>query len=447
MSGTAVETVQPVAPAHWSRSPAIKIGGVLGLFVAMLVPQFLTSGMIQERENRQADVLATFRSGWGPEQVVAGPSLIVPYTYQPVPNRAARTNGVLRLSASNLDVTAALDPQRRRRGLFQATIYSATVDMSGVVTVPPLPMIGDSAEIDWASARVVVGASDLRGMPPDQAMQWAGGTATTRPDTADGCEAGSLEIPAGLTAQPAPGTALPFKVKLMLRGTQAFHVAPAARQTTVHITSPWTTPGFTGTNLPVGYTAGPAGFDARWDVSGEPSQAGWRMQPACSDYQSYEDANPGVALQEAVPTYAMVDRAAKYGLFFLALAYLTLFLFEALSRVRIHLVQYGLVGLSVSLFALLLVSIAEPLGFTMAYVISAAAVVGQASFYTLSVVGRGRLATIFGAVLGALFGFIYVVLSLDSYALLAGTVALFTILSVLMAATRRVNWGAAQLAA
>ena len=153
-----------------------------------------------------------------------------------------------------------------------------------------------------------------------------------------------------------------------------------------------------------------------------------------------------MALQEAVPTYAMIDRAAKYGILFLALAYLTLFLFETLSRVRIHLVQYGMVGLSISLFALLLISIAEPLGFTVSYAISTFAVVAQASLYTLSVVGQRRLAGVFAAVLTALFAFLYVVLSLDAYALLAGTVALFVILSVVMRVTRRVNWAASPAA-
>ena len=448
MSDTVAGTENKQAgAAHWTRTPAVKIAGVLGLFVAMLIPQFLTSGMIQERESRQADVLATFRSGWGPEQVVNGPILVVPFTYQPSPSRAERTGGILRLAASRLDVTATLDPQRRRRGLFQATIYSAAVEMSGVVTVPPLLDMDGHPDIEWESARVVVGASDLRGMQPDQTMQWNSAAATMQPDIADGCEAGSLEIPAKLTAQPVPGTAIPFKLGLRLRGTQAFHVAPAARQTTMHVTSAWASPGFTGTSLPISYTAGPSGFDARWDIAGEPSRAGWRTPSPCSNDQTSDDSNPGVALQEAAPTYAMVDRAAKYGLFFLALAYLTLFLFEALSRVRIHLVQYGLVGLSVSLFPLLLISIAEPLGFAVAYALSTAAVIAQASLYTLSVVGRARLAGIFAGVLGALFAFIYVVLSLDSYALLAGTVALFAILSVLMAATRQVNWGAAEPAA
>ena len=142
----------------------------------------------------------------------------------------------------------------------------------------------------------------------------------------------------------------------------------------------------------------------------------------------------------------MVDRAAKYAVLFLALTFLTLFLFEAVSGVQIHLVQYGLVGLSVSLFALLLISIAEPLGFTLSYAISTAAVMAQASLYTLSVVRIRRLALTFAGVLGGLFAFLYVVLSLDAYALLAGTVAMFVVLSIIMRATRHVTWTTAPAA-
>ena len=126
----------------------------------------------------------------------------------------------------------------------------------------------------------------------------------------------------------------------------------------------------------------------------------------------------------------------------MALSFLTYFLFEALSGQRIHLVQYGLLGLSISLFALILVSVAEPLGFAPAYAISAAAVLAQASLYTWSVTGRPRLAAVFAGVLALLFSFLYVVLSLEAYSLLAGTAALFAILSVIMAVTRRVDWSA-----
>jgi len=148
----------------------------------------------------------------------------------------------------------------------------------------------------------------------------------------------------------------------------------------------------------------------------------------------------GVALIEPVQTYRMVSRAAKYAVMFVALASLTYLLFELVAGVRIHIVQYALLGASLVLFPLLLLAIAEPLGFGAAYAISAAMVMGQAGLYTAAVVGRRLLASIFAMVLGGLFGFLYVVLSLESFSLLVGAVALFLALSAVMLVTRRVRW-------
>jgi inner membrane protein len=235
---------------------------------------------------------------------------------------------------------------------------------------------------------------------------------------------------------------------LSLRGTQAFHIQPTAVQSTIQISSPWPTPGYIGASLPTVETPGEPGFSAGWTLAGDTESASWKQSssamPNCIDTGNKtffeEDRSIGVELREAVPVYLMVSRAQKYGVLFMALSFLTLFLFEAVARIRIHIVQYGLLGLSVSLFALLLISVAEPWGFAAGYAISTAAVLGQSSLYTLSVTGRARLAAIFAGVLGCLFGFLYVVLSLDSYSLLSGTLALFVVLSVVMVVTRRVNW-------
>jgi inner membrane protein len=138
----------------------------------------------------------------------------------------------------------------------------------------------------------------------------------------------------------------------------------------------------------------------------------------------------------------MVSRASKYTLFFLALVFVTCAIFELTAKVRLHAVQYALLGASVVLFPLLLLAIGEPLGFGAAYAISAAAVAAQASLYTAAATGRARLGLILAGVLAALFAFLHVVLRLEAYALLAGTLALFTALSIVMVVTRRVRWGA-----
>ena len=439
----------PAAFRTWMRTPGVKVGMVVGLLVLLQIPLAMVHGLISERSERQAEVLADFQRGWGSEQTVAPPGLMVPYTWtnttastQRQADAEGRSHGWAFLGASHLHVDVQLQPEQRRRGLFHATVYDAAVAMSGSVTIPRAVIReAPDATFDWANARVAMGASDLRGMAPDAAMDWAGKAVVLSESHAPICGLVGLDAPAGFTGAPAVGSVMPFKAALTLRGTQAFWLAPNARDTQMQVASPWPTPSFNGVTLPLRYRAGSAGFDAQWALAGRPGSLAWQPAAACNE-DAASRSRVGVVLQDAVPTYLMVERAAKYGTLFLVMAYLTRFLFEMSLRIRIEIVQYGLVGLSISLFALLLISVAEPLGFALSYAISTGAVLAQASLYTWSVVRRPRLVAVFAGVLGALFAFLYVVLSLGSFALLAGTVGLFVTLSVVMAVTRRIEWAA-----
>lgn len=442
---------QPSPLAGALRTPAAKVVLLLGLLLLMQVPLAMVSGLIAERQARQAEVLASFQREWGPAQEVFGPVLAIPYAWsEPAPKPAdppVRRRGWIQVPPSQFAVTARLQPQRRRRGLFRAIVYDARVELAGTITVPDIQPSAPGAELLWREAVVVLSASSLRGMPAGARMEWNGEQAPLALASLAGECGGIASVPARLDAAPAPGTAMPFRASLALRGTQSFRVVPAARQVEMQVSSPWRTPSFTGPALPVSDAVGTDGFTAAWQMAGTVPPTGWvahgSPQAGCRGavWQG-SDEQVGVELLEAVPVHLMVSRAAKYGVLFLALSFLTYFLFETVSGSRIHVVQYGLLGLSVSLFALLLVAVAEPLGFAPAYAISTAAVLAQASLYTLSVTRRPRLAAVFAGVLALLFGFLYVVLSLEAYSLLVGTVALFAGLSVVMAVTRRVDWSA-----
>ncbi len=441
------------------NTPAAKIGMILLLLLFMLIPLWMVSGLIEERQQRQGELLADFQRGWGPDQTLTGPLLVVPYVWtDPAPRAdanapAARQPGYLRIPAAHVAMQVQLNPEIRRRGLFHAAIYTADIVVRGAVRIPDLAAVeaGSTlahAVIDWQRGVLAFGASDLRGLPWNARLTWNGAAVPLADaEHEGGCSLTLFDAAASLMA-PKPGTPVPFETTLRLRGVHAFHVQPMARDIEVDMSSHWPTPSFMGSSLPLRETASYGSFSAHWTVSGDSQSANWQQRsypmPDCSaaaDQAFFDpDRTLGVALQEAVPTYLMVERAQKYGVLFLALSFLTLFLFEAVAKIRIHVVQYGLLGLSVSLFALLLISVAEPLGFASGYAISTLAVLLQASLYTRSVTRRAKLAAVFAGVLGSLFGFLYVVLSLDAYALLAGTVALFTILSVVMVVTRRVDW-------
>ena len=165
------------------------------------------------------------------------------------------------------------------------------------------------------------------------------------------------------------------------------------------------------------------------------------------DPAMWKGSTIGVELIEATPIYRMINRVAKYGLLFVVLSFATYFFFEVLSRLRIHIVQYGLLGLSLSLFSLLLLSLAEPIGYTNGYLVAAGLVLAQSTLYTAAVARRFTPAFVFALMLTSLFGFIYVLLGLETYSLLIGALALFVVVSALMVLTQMVRWpGRAEVA-
>ena len=190
--------------------------------------------------------------------------------------------------------------------------------------------------------------------------------------------------------------------------------------------------------MPLNSTVSADGFEAKWQTTefGSP-----RITTASADPEPSMWNTPciGVDLIQATPIYRMINRVAKYGLLFIVLSFATYFFFEVLSRLRIHVVQYGLLGLSLSLFSLLLLSLAEPIGYTNGYLVAAGLVLLQSTLYTAAVARRFMPAFLFALMLASLFAFIYVLLGLETYSLLIGALALFAVVSVLMALTQMVN--------
>lgn len=429
-----------------TRTPAVRLGLIAVLLLLLQVPVLMVGGLVDERQGRQGEVVREFERGWGPAQTVYGPVLAVPYRWlSPAkPNEAPAWNrGWVQVVPDAASVDLKLLPETRRRGMFEATVYSAEVGIAGTLKVPAIALPDvRRAEVLWDEARLLLGVSSGRGMAADSAMEVGGVPVPFEAASGAGaCRVQYLAAPLHWTAQPSPAP-IPFRTRFVLHGTRSIQVAPEGRSAVVTMQAPWGSPSFLEGMMPTRYMLAKDGFDATWEVPGGPGTAGamdlGEVVPGCR-----VESQAGVALLEAVPTYLMVSRTMKYETLFLVLAFLTYFLFETLSGVRIHPMQYGLLGLSVTLFPLILVSVAEPLGFGVGYAVATAAVLAQATAFTATVTRRRALTAWFGAVLAGLFGFLYVVLSLESYALLAGTAALFLVLSVVMAATRRVAWSGA----
>ncbi|HLJ19086.1 MAG TPA: cell envelope integrity protein CreD [Stellaceae bacterium] len=437
---------EPSVMTRLAAAPAGRAVVIGGLLLLLLVPLHYISGIVQEREARQAEVVREFQRSWGPAQSVTGPILVVPYWSGPDKPRR-----YLHIAPNELKAVAQLTPQLRKRGLFHSVVYTGNVRLSGTFVMPPDAVAPDGAALMWSDAFVMLTASDLRSLKSSARLNWNGRSLpwTDCPPAADGTCGGPLFVVARprLAGPPSPGDSIAFETELELRGTGAFRLAPLGQEVDLTLSAPWPTPSFAGAVLPESSKVTRGGFDATWHVSSNVAtgHAVWSSNTLMGGggWQQPED-QIGVELLEAVPTYQMVDRASKYAILFLALSFLTYFLFELVSHVRIHFVQYGLLGVSIALFSLLLISLSEPLGFAQGYAVSAILVLMQASLYTGAVTRRSRLALLFAAILAGLFGFFYVVLTLETYSLMTGSLALFAGLSVIMIVTRHLDWSRAK---
>jgi len=430
-----------------------KIALIAGLAIATILPNLFISNLIEERETRQAGVREEFKRNWGPEQSLYTPMLVIPYQVGGWPRQ------YLKIAPAQLNFVAALAPQERKRGLFQATVYEATVDMQGTFVVLLESRLRDlitdkDARFLWHEAAVAFGVvSNLTGMRSTDSItlggaeqQWVPCIEALRHEPA--CRGAALVLATAPLAPPVfDSVRVPFKSTVSMRGTASFTLQFTGKELAATVRSPWPSPSFNGNTMPADSKISPDGFEANWQAVelGSPRIS---ASSTLVDTAKWSGATIGVELIEGTPIYRMINRVAKYGLLFVVLAFATYFFFEVLSRLRIHIVQYGLLGLSLSLFSLLLLSLAEPIGYTTGYLVAAGLVLTQSTLYTAAVARRIKPAFVFAVMLTSLFGFIYVLLGLETYSLLIGALALFVVVSALMVLTQMVKWpGRAEVAA
>lgn len=233
-------------------------------------------------------------------------------------------------------------------------------------------------------------------------------------------------------------------MELGVLGTSEFNVIPVGRESQVSLSSNWASPGFVGKYLPVRHEISAKGFTAQWAVSFFSTNLEESLHH-CSgadtgDCAEFYSRVLGVNFTDPVDQYLKTDRAIKYALLFITLTFGGFFLFEVLKRLAVHPIQYGLVGAALALFYLLLLSLAEHVGFGVAYIISSTACVTLIGLYVSAILGNAWRGLGFGAALAMLYGTLYALVSAEDYALLMGSALLFGLLATAMMLTRKVDW-------
>jgi inner membrane protein len=442
---------------HWTanagqsirKSPFVRILAIGFLVLLMHIPTGMIQGVIGERQATKREAVEEVTGKWGRSQSIVGPSITVPFvTRWKEQNKdgETKTRSEIRYATflpESLHSSGKIDSEVRYRGIFKVPVYRMTLSVSGLFAKPDLSQWRIPAEdILWDRAYLSIGISDVRAITNRATLLWN----EEQVDFLPGSGEGSPKNP-GIHADlkhRLGADSLKFAFTLNLNGSEAALFAPFGKETRVDLASNWSDPSFQGSWLPAQRTVTQDGFKATWTIP----FLGRNYPQKWTSTEGIENSIPrslfGVSLISPVDHYRMAERSVKYVTLFLALTFVTLWLFEVLAKVRIHLVQYLLVGAGMCLFYLLELSFAEHIGFNAAYVVASFAIVAMVSTYCVAVLKSASRATIVGTVVVMLYGYLYVLLRDQDYALLVGAVGLFVVLAIIMYLTRKVDWYATQ---
>lgn len=452
MSAATGSTIPPAVPLPPARSlgerlnsPSARLLLIGLLFLILQIPLSMIEGLVRERQQLRDAAVEDVMGAWGGRQQLVGPILRVPYQRNVVVDgKPDRQFLYAYFLPETLNIVGELRSQTRHRGIFEVPVYAADVKLEGRFRRPDFTTFDGVAEIGWAGAELVLGLSDARAIHAESGLVWAGHPLQFKPSMGSlHDDAGSAGIHAPLGRQletPFEGDTQTFAIALKFNGAEDLRFAPVAEQTTVRLHADWPHPSFQGDWLPTTSDVRDDGFAAQWSVSYLGRDYPQRWTTANLYNATMAHALFGVDLTTPVDAYRMAERVTKYAVLTLLFTFLTVWLVEVLSARRLHAIQYLLLGSALSLFGLLQLAFAEHLGFAVAFVIAAGAIVGMVTLYCWSALQRFGRALAVGATLGGLYAYLYTLLRAEDYALLGGAVALFAALAVVMLLTRRVDW-------
>lgn len=461
------------SPAATLRSPLARLIIAIAVAFALVVPIFFVWMLVYDRQQQSEVAQASIADGWGGPQVIAGPLLVVPY-------RATRQETVTedgRQTVRQVDeweqrtiapelvaLTTNLNPERRTRSIYEAIVYEAQTEGRARFAIPAdVARYGiDPDRLDLSRAELRFGLSDPRGLGANPSVSVGGTALPLQPGGGTGATGGSGFF-AWVDAAPLAGGPIEVRFSFRFRGNKSLALAPQAGETRWTVASSWQHPSFQGSFLPAERSVGGDGFRATYNVGNlalgqslvTPGAASVVAPPAPPARDgAYRPAPPEPAsspsaqinLVQPVDLYSQVGRATKYGFLFIGFTFLALLLFDIVGGARVSSAEYLLVGVGLILFFVLLLAFAEVIGFGPAYLVASAAIAGLISLYCAAVLKSWRRAAAVAVLLTALYAVLYLLLSLEAYSLLIGSVLLFAALAAVMYLTRNLNWGGSRTA-
>lgn len=413
------------------------------LIIVSWTATMFVQGVTQERENTQKTTTSEISEQWSRPQVIAGPVITIPIEKTIITSTGEKvlSTDILTLLPQKLSYESQVASQILNRGVYETSVYTTSINGSGNfdltdIEIKPSP----DTQILWNKAVVSINVSDTRGISSMFNLTLNNNIYKMLPSS----EFSTLDtngVHTNISIDPnQPNYAFTFEMPI--KGSREISFLPLGEDTNVVVKSNWNAPSFTGEFLPEERSISENGFEAMWKITsyGKNLPQYWTGNSSGVNNDSLLTKTFGVGLYQGVDFYTMIDRSIKYSILFITLTFLTFFMYEILSGLRIHPMQYLLVGMAIALFYLLLLSFAEIIGFLPAYLFSTITITALITGYCFSILKAKKRAFTIGSLLIALYGYLYILLQLEQLSLVFGSVLLLGVLATVMYITRNLDW-------
>ena len=422
----------------------LKAGSIIFIVLLLLIPAEMIRSLISERESTQHNAIHEVSSKWGEEQTISGPFISIPY-YRYVKEfskkdsveKVVQLKEYIHILPTQLNISGSINPEKRHRGIYEIVVYESKLNLSGTFNSLDLSSLDIQPQnILFDKAEFVVGISDLRGIERQVELTWKNQPVSFNPGvtSSDVVESG---INAIIGVDPKDNSAHNFSLSLDLKGSQLLYFTPVGKVTDISLSSGWPNPSFTGAFLPDSNKVSDNGFKANWNVLHLNRNY---PQMWTNSRFSIEESAFGTDLLLPVDSYQKSYRSIRYAILFIGFTFLAFFFIEVLNKIFIHPIQYILVGVALIVFFTLLLSISEHLKFNLAFILSALATLLLIAGYVKAILKSGKLSMLTTGILTVLYTFIFVIIQLQDYALLIGSIGVFTILALVMYISRKIDW-------
>jgi inner membrane protein len=435
------------------KHPLLKKVLVIALLAGLLmIPLMMIEDIVYERSAYRDQARNSIAQSWTADQQFVGPLLVVPYKESYILSmwdknkeryelKKQSRHGKLMIAPETLNIDGVITTETRKRGIYPVPVYHSQLGISGRFALDKIETFIASTkhDIEWQDAYLSVMISDVRGVETQPLLNWGGETREFVSDTLLDEMHNGMHVPLGtLQGEQEP---VEFSFDLKLNGMELLQFSPVGKNTSVKLKADWPDPSFIGRYLPTSREIDSQGFKSAWNLSSFSSSIAQHLN-ACQEGQCslLMQETFGVRLFNSVDIYQQSERSVKYALMFIGLTFVSFFLYEVMKGLRLHPMQYLLVGLGLSVFYLLLISLSEHMAFHYAYTLATLASTLLIGFYVSSILQSVKHGGVITSALLLLYGMLYGILVSEDNSLLMGSLLIFSVLSLVMIVTRRVDW-------